>query len=442
MSNIDRRGFIGHTMLGALAMSAATMIPAYANNVQNAPRLQQSNKNSLLLKNVKITGQETLMDLLVIDGKINKIAQNINDPSVDIYDAKGALLLPSFVDAHVHLDKTRIGAEHRLHHVKTASVAERAMNERRLRVEMNHDPLLFGSNLIEQMALCGTTHIRSHIDIDSSIQLKHVEALLKLKDKYKGFMDIELVAFPQSGIVKDPGVAQLLDQAMGMGVDIVGGLDPQVFDNDLNGHLDIVFNIAEKYGSRIDLHIHEPGEIGLKTFNAIIDRAKVLDMKDKITLSHAFALGQITPEQLNQLLPKMADLGISVITTAPGDVEFPPMGPLMAANVLYSAASDNIQDFWSPWGTGDQLERAMFLARKEGYRIDEPLMQCFQAITQNPAKLLGLSNHGLAYIKEGESANFTALMAEDVGNAILQRSERLFTMKDGRLTMLEGTIYS
>lgn len=439
MNNIDRRAFIGRTMLGALAVSAA-MTSSYAASVSSNTQLQKDKHNSLLLKNAKLNGQAELVDVLVLDGKISKIAPNINDISVDSYDLKGALLLPSFVDAHVHLDKTRIGAPQRLHHVKTATVAERAMNERKLRVELNHDPFLYGSNLVEQLARCGTTHIRSHIDIDNTVQLKNVEALLKLKDKYKGFMEIELVAFPQSGIVKDPGVDKLMDQAMQMGVGIVGGLDPQVFDNDLNGHLDVVFALADKYDAPIDLHIHEPNEIGLKTFNAIIERAKALDMKNKITLSHAFALGQISQEQLDQLIPQISDLGISVITTAPGNVAYPPMEPLMNAGISYSAASDNIQDFWSPWGTGDQLERAMFLARTPSYRHDEPFVQCFQTITENPAKLLGLSNHGLDYIKEGESANFTALRTEDIVTAILQSPERIMTMKDGKLTVLEGNI--
>lgn len=430
---------MGQTMLGALAVTATTIAPTFATGTGSGKEMQMKQVgNNVLLKNVVFEGSAERTDVLVLAGKIQAIGQSLSHPSVMVYDAKGALLLPSFIDAHVHLDKTRIGDAQRLHHVKTATVAERAMNERRLRHELSHDPFKFGSNLVEQLALCGTTHIRSHIDIDSDIQLKHVEAILKVKDRYQGLMDIELVAFPQSGIVKDAGVNKLMDEAIKMGVDIVGGLDPQVFDNDLNGHLDVVFDIAEKNDRPIDLHIHEPGEIGLKTFEAIIERAKALDMKNRITLSHAFALGQITPQQLDSVLPAMVDLGISVITTAPGNVEFPPMAPLMAADVLYCAASDNIQDLWSPWGTGDQLERAMFLAYKYGLRADEPLLECFQTITRNPAQLLGLSNHGLAHMKVGDNANFVAILAEDVGNAILQRPQRLFTMKDGKFTVLEG----
>lgn len=420
-------------------MTPSTLAPTFLDHTKTSSKQSPSQEGRILLKNVKIISKEENLDVLITNGTISKIGKRLVHDQTEVYDCKGALLLPSFIDPHVHLDKTRIGDAARLHHVKTATVAQRAANERLLRQQLNHDPFVFGSHLVRQLALKGTTHIRSHIDIDSDIKLKHVEAILRVREKYQEFMDIELVAFPQSGIIKSPGVARLMEEAINMGVDIVGGLDPQVFDNDLSGHLDTVFNIAEKTGAKLDLHLHEPGEIGLKTFEAIVERAKALDMKNRINLSHAFALGQISTAQLDKILKEFVDLEISVATSAPGAVNFPPVEPLFDAGVLYAGMSDNIQDMWSPWGDGDQLERAMFIAYRHNFRADEPIMLCYEMVTKKAAQLLGIKNHG--DIEVGAAANFTAVIAEDIETAVLQRPERLFTMKNGKFIVRDAQIY-
>jgi cytosine deaminase len=431
MEPISRRTFVGGG-LGAVLAPAVMATPA-----QNVKNVKLEGKPvSIYLKNVTI-GERRGVDVLVDGGVIAAIGPAARPANAELVDCGGALLLPSFVDAHVHLDKTRIGGP-RLHHPVTASVAERAARERRLRVELQHDPLVYGSNLVRQLSVMGTTHIRSHIDVDPDIKLRHVEAILKVREKYRGLVDIELVAFPQSGIVKSPGVAELMAEAVRMGVDIVGGLDPEVFDNDRAGHLDRIFAIADKTGAPIDIHLHEPGETGLATIKAIIERSRALGMKNRVTISHGYALGQIPKAQLAQVLPQMAELGISVLTSAPGSVNFPPVDDLIDAGVLYGGVSDNIQDMWSPWGNGDQLERAMQLAYRHGFRADAPLRRCFAMVTEQPARLLKLPRHALDAIAVGMPANLTAVRAEDLETAVLQRPPRLFTMKAGRFIARGG----
>lgn len=439
MEPISRRSFVGGGLGAGAAMAAGALLApaalaAPAGSVKNANR--EGKPVAIHLKNVTV-GERRGVDVLVDGGAIAAIGAVARPAQAELVDCGGALLLPSFVDAHVHLDKTRFGGP-RLHHPVTASVAERAARERRLRVELKHDPFVYGSNLVRQLAVMGTTHIRSHIDVDPDVKLRHVEAILQVREKYRGLVDIELVAFPQSGIVKSPGVAELMAEAVRMGVDIVGGLDPEVFDNDRAGHLDRIFAIADKSGAPIDIHLHEPGETGLATIRAIIERTRALGMKHRVTISHGFALGQIAKPQLAQVLPQLAELGISVLTSAPGAVNFPPVDELLDAGVLYGGVSDNIQDMWSPWGTGDQLERAMQLAYRHGFRADAPLRRCFAMVTEQPGRLLKLPRHGLDAIAVGMPANLTAVRAEDVETAILQRPARLFTMKAGRFIARDG----
>ena len=438
--DVTRRRFMGGAVTAGAMLAAGSLLAGVTDAAAASPATAKTGaKNGpVLLKNVTV-GAAKNINVLVADGVIKAMGPNVTGDKAEVVDCKGALLLPSFMDPHVHLDKTRIGGP-RLHHAKTATVAERAANERRLRKELNHDPFIFGSNLVRQVALMGTTHIRSHIDVDTDVKLRHVEAILKVREKFKGFMDIQLVAFPQSGIVKSPGTAELMLEAVRMGVDIVGGLDPQTYDNDVKGHLDAVFGIAEKTGAGLDLHLHEPGEVGLTTFKAIAERTRALGMKNKVNLSHAYALGQIPKADLEAILAQFVELGISVATSAPGAVNFAPVEPLLNAGILYSGMSDNIQDMWSPWGNGDQLERAMFLGYRNNFRADEPLMRCFDMVTKNPAKLMGVPGHSLADIKVGFPANLTAVVAEDVEAAVLQRPARLFTMKDGRFIARGGKV--
>ena len=346
--------------------------------------------------------------------------------------------LPSFVDTMSI--STRRGSARRGAFITrvTATIAERIANERRLRIELQHDPYEFGANLVRQLAAMGTTHLRSHVDIDPDTKLAHVEALLKLRENFRGCMDMEFVAFPQSGILRSPGVAEWMAEALAMGVEHVGGIDPQVLDGDRKGHLDVVFGLAEKFGKPIDIHLHEPDQIGLTTIKDILARARALGMKDKVTISHGFALGQIAPDELQAVLPQMAELGVRVIGAAPGHIGYPPVEPLLDAGILYAGANDTIQDMWSPWGNGDLLQRAMFFAYRNNYRADAPLLRAFEMVTSIPAQLLGLQRHGLKHLQEGAAANCVVVEAPDIAAAVLAAPVRRLVLKDGVIIGRDG----
>ena len=391
---------------------------------------------SLLLRNL-IVADRPGQDVLVAEGVIRRTGSALAAPEgTETVDCGGALLLPSLMDPHVHLDKTRLGAP-RLHHPVTGSVNERAANERRLREELRHDPALFGSRLVRLLSRMGTTHLRTHVDVDDAVGLRHVEAILRVREKYRDGMGMELVAFPQSGVLHAPGVADFLAEAVRLGVDAIGGVDPQGFDKDREAGLNCLFGLAEKTGAPLDIHLHETGEGGLATLRAILDRVRAHGMRGRVAISHGYVLGELTPEQEADLLPQLAELEIAVIGAAPGSRPLPPVEALLDAGVLYAGASDNIQDMWSPWGNGDQLERAMLLAYRSSFRADAPLRRCLGMVTEQPARLFGIQGHTLD-LKPGMAANLTAVRAEDPESALLQRPPRLFTLKDGTFTARGG----
>lgn len=373
----------------------------------------------LLLKNAFPPFRKTpeMLDLHIEDGRIKTWGKNLNIPGIETKDCEGWLVLPGFVDGHVHLDKTVWGDPW----IPSAlppvpALSDLVLNERRLRVERRHDPRVYAPRLLDHMFRLGTVALRSHIDVDPTTKLDGVRALLEVREHYRDKMDIELVAFPQSGILTCPGVGDLLNEAMGMGLDAIGGLDPAAFDRDPAGHLDIVFRIAAQHGSKIDIHLHEPGVLGALSIELIAECTKKFGLQGRVTLSHAFALGGVDSDRFKKLLDLLVENKISVVTSAPGASDFAPHQPLLDAGVVYALGSDNIRDFWAPFGNGDMLDRALQLAIRRRLRRDDQIEQALKMATFEGAKLLGLKDYG---IKPGCRANLVLVKASCVAEAVV-----------------------
>ena len=150
-----------------------------------------------------------------------------------------------------------------------------------------------GANLVKQVVATGTLHMRSHVDIDNQLGLKNLHAILAVRERFRDLVTIQIVAFPQSGIVRSPGTAELLDAAIAEGADLVGGLDPVGIDRDLDGHLDAIFGVAEKRGVGVDIHLHDGGEAASPRCTRSPHRTEAAGLKGKVAMSHAFALGSV-----------------------------------------------------------------------------------------------------------------------------------------------------
>ena len=215
----------------------------------------------------------TPADVLVRDGKIDRIGAAIEAPDADVIDVSGRLLLPGLIDAHTHLDKTLCGGPWVPHSAGDA-LADRIANERRRRFELGLPSADYATALLERMVVAGTSCVRSHTDIDPEVGLRGVEAVRAAASRLDGRITVEQVAFPQSGLLTNPGTAELLEEALRIGVETVGGLDPAGVDKDPVGHLDVLFGLAEQYGAGIDIHLHDAGTLGAWELGLIADRTK------------------------------------------------------------------------------------------------------------------------------------------------------------------------
>ena len=349
-------------------------------------------------------------------------------------DLEGALLLPALVDGHIHLDKTHWGAP-RLPHVEGRSVRERIAAERAQRHHVALKIEARASALIRTLIANGTTRARSHVDIDNDVGLANLEAVLRVREAFREWIDIQLVAFPQSGVTTEKGAPDLLASALMAGADLVGGLDPAGFDGDVKGQLDIVFGLAEAFGKGIDIHLHDGGETGAAELRDIAERTIAAGLQGRVAVSHAFALGSIPPGLFAKTADALARANVAIMTSCPPSAPVPPVAALRERGVTLFAGSDNIRDCWSPFGDGDMLDRAAIIAGRHAMFTDRELEEAFALITSEADKALSRPRREL---RPGAAADHIAVDAASVADAVVDRPPRRLVIRAGRIAAERG----
>jgi cytosine deaminase len=312
------------------------------------------------------------------------------------------ITLPGFVDGHCHLDKSLAGLPW-VPHAAEDSIAAKIANERTRRGSLALPTIERARNLLRKMVANGTTALRTHVDIDTTRKLEDLEAILALREEVRDVVAMQIVAFPQSGILRDPGTAELLDAALRAGADLVGGLDPLAIDGDLDGHLDIVFGLAERHGKGVDMHLHTRGADGLREIRVVAEHTRASGLGGKVALSHAFSLGDAGPDELPRIAEALAAAGVAIMTHAPGASAMPPVKPLRAAGVEVFSGSDNIRDLWSPYGNADMLDRARLVGYRQNFRKDEDLLIALDLVTAAGRRALGIAEDGAEVIVDVET---------------------------------------
>jgi cytosine/creatinine deaminase len=354
--------------------------------------------------------------------------------SGDVIDGHGRLALPGLIEAHTHLDKTLLGMPWYRNEVGPRLI-DRIDNERAERRALPIDPRRQSTRQALQTVGFGATHIRSHVDVDTDCGVEGIEGVLATREALRDVVGIDLVAFPQSGLLIRPGTLALLEQALRLGAETVGGLDPCAIDRDPKGHLDAVFGLADRFGRGVDIHLHEPGEMGAFSMELIIERTRALGMAGKVIISHAFCLGTPDPALVQPLIAALADAGIAIMTTGSASRPVPSVAALAAAGVTVCAGSDGIRDTWGPYGNGDMLERAMFVGLRNNFRRDDELALALRACTEGAARALGLDDYGL---NVGCHADLILIDAETIAEAVAQHPLARTVIRRGRIVAEGG----
>ncbi|MBM1815052.1 amidohydrolase family protein [Pseudosulfitobacter pseudonitzschiae] len=388
----------------------------------------------LLLKNLRLMGADPV-DVLIEGGRISQIAAAIAPRTDDtVEQCAGAIALPGLVDAHAHLDKTLWGMPWHPH-AQGKSLQQMIDTERSLRHELDMDAARQSARQVTLALSKGTTAIRSHVDIDTDHGLKMFEGVAETRARFADVMQIEIVAFPQSGMMIRPGTVELMDQALRDGADIVGGLDPSGIDRDPKGQLDAIFGLAEKHGKPVDIHLHEAGELGAFSLDMILDRTQALAMQGKVTVSHAFCLGMNDTSRVNAQLDRIAALGVSLATTAPASRPVPSVAACRERGIAICAGNDGIRDTWTPYGNACMLERAMLVGLRNNFRADTEVAWALDTCTTYGARVMELDGYGL---EVGCRADLVLVEVPALSEAVTQRPARRLVISGGQIVARDG----
>lgn len=373
----------------------------------------------------------TRADLHLAAGRIAAIGAA--EGAAPRHDVSGFLCLPALVEGHVHLDKTFLGCPWQPH-LPGNGIADRIRLEKVARARIDVPVEERGARLLDLSIAAGAGHLRSHVDIDPDWGLSNLDAVLRLREAQAARIGIQVVAFPQSGILRAPGTEALLDEALERGADLIGGLDPAGIDGDAVRHLDIVFGLAAKHRKGVDIHLHDAGALGCHELSLIAERTREHGLEGRVAVSHAFCLGESDPALFDRTAKALAGARVAIMTSVPGGA-MPPLRRLREAGVVVFGGSDNIRDAWSPHGNGDILERATFAATRQDFRGEAELALALDLVTGNGAVALGLSGYGIA---PGHDADLLLIEAETAAEAVCARPRRRVTLKRGRV--VAGTL--
>ena len=391
--------------------------------------------SDLLIRNLRPMGGPAA-DMLIRYGRIAEIGTALAAEGVAVEDGRGALAVPDLIDAHTHLHKTTWGMNWHVND-KNADLRGRIDFEREKRIEIGINPVRQPLRHALLLAAHGATHIRSHVDIATDHGLAIFHGLVEARETLANVIDIEIVAFPQSGIIRRPGTVDLLDAALSEGAVVIGGIDPCGMDRDPKAHLDAIFGLAGKHGKPIDIHLHETGELGAFDMEEIFARTTALGMQGKVAISHAFALGAPDQARVQALIDQIAALDIAILTTGAPSASVPMILKLREAGIRVGAGCDGIRDTWGPWGKPDMLHRAEVIGMRNGFRRDQDLDDALHVCSTRGAEVMGLPGHRLAV---GDMADLCLIDAMTLAHAVADTAPRTLTVKAGRVIARDGQI--
>lgn len=345
-------------------------------------------------------------------------------------DAAGRLLFPGFVDAHAHIDKSLLGLPW-YHNEVGPSLTDKIDNERRYRVEQGIDSYTQSSHVARRMINAGTTHVRTFVDIDTEIGLSGFDGVMRMRNEMRDELTVQVVAFPQSGMLARPGTVALMEAALRNGAHVVGGLDPSTIDRDPKGHLDTIFDMAARYNVDVDVHLHEPAELGALSVELIAERTAALGWQGRVVISHAFCLGGVDDSYTGKLIELLLKNDIAIMSHGPsGSRAAPPVKRLHQAGVRLCAGNDGIRDTWGPLNMPDMLLRAFLIAYRNNFRRDDELEIALHMCSYGGAHVIGAQNYGLAV---GSPADLVIVDGQNHLEAMIERPPRWLVLKGGKI---------
>ncbi|GAA3507352.1 amidohydrolase family protein [Streptomyces showdoensis] len=440
-STLSRRTMLAGAaaLAGTTATVAATAPPATAvpgasapASTAPAPGASRHRDKTVVFRNVRPFGAAKPTDLVVVDGRVSA---GPAPRGAKVVDGGGRIALPSLVDAHIHPDKTTWGGSW-VSRRPASGIADYVAQDVELFRSQRRPVAERAYGLMSHAVARGTRAMRAHADVAPAYGLAGVEGLADARERLRHALDVQIVAFPQHGVIRTPGTAELLEEAARAGiVDMIGGIDPIGFDQALDEQLDLVFGIADRHGIGVDIHLHDRGEKGLRAMRGIIDRTRALSLAGKVTVSHVFCLPALSDRELGAVAADLGAQDIALTTVAPSDSLVLPIARLREHGVRVGLGSDGVRDSWSPFGNADMMHRAHLLGWVTDIRLDEELSDCYGVAANGGADVMGLPH---ADLRPGAPADFVLVRGECLPQIVVDMPRRDLVVHGGVVVARDG----
>lgn len=396
----------------------------------------------MLFRNLSIENSKELYDIRVTDGRFDKIGSGIEPmPGEEVKDYGGKLALPPFVESHVHLDTCLTAGQPRWNMSGTLFEGIERWEERKETLT-REDVRERVNKVIRMQAANGVQYVRTHVDINDP-DLTALQEILELREEVRDFIDIQIVAFPQYGILSYPDGRNLLEKALQMGADAAGAIPHFEFTREYSVEsLNICFELAQKYNKLIDVHCDEIDDEASRGLETVAARAYETGMKDMVTASHTTAMHSYNNAYMIRLmrLLKLSEMNFVAnpcvnmhlggrVDTYPKRRSLTRVKELTAEGCNVSFGNDDVFDPWNPMGNGSMRD-AVFMGLYAGHMLGyEEIMNSYKFVTTNAARTLHL---GDAYgIREGNDANFIVMDASDYYDALNNDAKVLASYRKG-----------
>jgi cytosine/adenosine deaminase-related metal-dependent hydrolase len=401
----------------------------------------------LIVRDGYLAAEDALVDVAVSDGEIVTVSSSIEEPAERVIDASGGLLSPGLVDTHCHTDMALAATGERFPKYEYDTTDRERLIGKSHEYFAGESPAELRSRIRRAAELAvtnGVLHLRNHVYLDSTVGTKVVEATLDVQEELDDAIDMEIIAFPQQGFLRDPGSQGVAREALDMGADLVGGIDPGSLNNDVERAIDTWFDIATDHDVDIDVHLHDRGTLGTYTLERLADRTVEQGYEGRVTAGHCFALADAASESENHhgtsmeaILDTLSAADLQVVTCYQSTRPGMPIEQFQTNGLTMAHGTDGARHVWGPFGNMDSLEAMLVNSIKlnldsgQNFKTDEGLGQLWDLITTNGAEILGIEE---TYpIRPGTPADIVVHNAPSPQWAIIESPAPRYVIKDGQV---------
>lgn len=391
----------------------------------------------ILIMNAKTrsSGKDTV-EIGIRGGKIADIGTGLSTDAAQTIDAKGCLVTESFVNGHLHLDKVftlemagqaALGEYHSGGMGGAMTAIERAAD---FKACYDESWIIENVRKVCQSALkYGNTHIRAFADVDSKAKLEGVKALLKAREEFKGKVELQVVAFPQDGVIREPGTEELVRQAAEMGVDVIGGIPWMEYTEEQEqSHVDKMCAIAKEFNKNISMLLDDVGDPGERTLEMLCKKSIEMGWQGRVTAQHCRAMELYNENYFRKLVALMKQAGIGLVSDPHTGPLHARVRDLLAAGVPVALGQDDVADAYYPFGECNMMQVAFLASHLLWMTSFADMELLYDMVTTSAAKVLGMQGHKL---EVGGNADLVVLDEEDVYHAIWHHRPPVHVIKDG-----------